>query len=124
MKKPRKIKVKFKHHPSPPTSGCTKPFGLCIIIPINFAEDVTPEEYAEGYGIADCEVVNEQFHMIFNRRAALDDGTIPIENNWNLGEEIARGFGYSEIIIQSGDYNVNFSNYPEFGEVFFNANLN
>lgn len=122
MKKP--IKIKFKHHPSPPTSGCTKPFGLCIIIPIGIKDHVTQEEYDEGYGIAQSEVVNNKFHMIFERRAALDDGTIPIQSDWNLGEEVARAFGYREIIIRSGEYRVDFSNYREFGEAFFTADFN
>jgi hypothetical protein len=121
MKKP--IKVKFKHHPSPPTSGCTKPFGLCIIIPIGLTDNVTQEEYDEGFGIAQSEVVNNKFHMIFERRAALDNGTVPIQDYWNLGEAVARAFGYKEIIIRPGEYRVDSSNYTEFGEAFFDADI-
>ena len=62
--------------------------------------------------------------MIFERRAALDDGTIPIQSDWNLGKEVARAFGYREIIIRSGEYRVDFSNYREFGEAFFTAGFN
>lgn len=121
MKRP--IKVKFKHHPSPPTSGCTKPFGLCIIIPIGLTDSVTPEEYDEGFGIAQCEVEGAKFHMIFERRAALDNGTVPIQDHWDLGKDVARAFGYKEIIIRPGEYRVDFSNYSEFGEAFFDADI-
>lgn len=118
------IRVKFKHHPSPPTSGCTEPFGLCITIPIKTATSVTEGEYKEGFGIANCEVINGQFHMVFERRAALDNGKIPIINDWKLGAEVAKAFGYSEIVIQAGDYDVDFSNHSEFGESFFRASFN
>lgn len=123
MGKPRRVRIKFKHHPIPPTSGCTKPFGLCIIIPINFQDSVTPEEYEEGYGIAICDIVDDQVHMIFERRAALDNGTVPIQNDWNLGEDIAEGFDCTEIVIQEGEYEVDFSTYDEFGEAYFDAEI-
>jgi len=121
MKRP--IKVKFKHHPSPPTGGCTKPFGLCIIIPIGTTDNVTQAEYDEGFGIAQCGVKNGKFHMVFERRAALDDGTVPIQDYWNLGEAVARDFGYKEIIIRPANYHVDFSKYSEFGEALFDADI-
>jgi hypothetical protein len=117
------IKIKFKHHPSPPTSGCTVPFGICIIIPIGLANNVTSEEYNEGFGIALCDIVDGKFHLVFQRRAALDDGTVPIQDYWNLGEEVSKKLGFDEVVVRPGRYNVNFSNYREFGEALFDADF-
>ncbi len=116
MKAP--IKLKFKHD-----SPCTKPFGICIIIPLSVTCDVTPKEYEEGFGIACADVVERKLHLVFMRRAALDDGTIPIPDYWDLGEEVAKALGYKKIIVKPGTYKVNFSNYPQFGEAFFEAEL-
>lgn len=112
------IKLKFKHD-----SPCTKPLGICIIIPIPVTCEVTPKEYEEGFGIACADVVEKKFHLVFKRRAALNDGTIPIPDYWDLGDEVAKALGYKKIIVESGTYKVDFSNYPEFGEAFFDARL-
>jgi hypothetical protein len=117
------IKIKFKHHPSPPTGGCTVPLGICIIIPIGLTDNVTAEEYEDGFGIADCDKVDSKIHLVFKRRAALDDGTIPIQDNWNLGTAVSKKLGYNSVIVRPGRYNVNFSNYREFGEALFDADF-
>lgn len=121
MKRP--IKLKFKHHPSPPTDGCTVLFGICILIPIGLTDRATKKEYEEGFGIAQSEVIKNQFHLIFERRAALDSGMIPIQMDWNLGREVANAFGFEEIIIRKGEYRVDFSKYEEFGECFFDTSF-
>jgi len=101
----------------------TKPFWLGIIIPLVFADNVSSEEYDEGFGTAQCDVKNDKFHMVFRRTSASDDGIVQIKDYWNLGEEVAREFGYKEIIIQHGEYIFDFLNNPEFVETFFDANF-
>lgn len=118
------IKIKFKHHSVPPTKGgCNQPLWLCILIPIKVTDKVTPEEYKEGFGIARADIVEGKFHLVYERRAALDDGTVPIQDNWDLGEEVAKVLGYKKIIVKAGTYKVDFSKYPEFGETYFDADL-
>jgi hypothetical protein len=117
------IKIKFKHHPSPPTGGCTIPFGLCIIIPIPVTDQVSSAESVDGFGIADSDIVSEKVHLVFHRRAALDDGTIPIAADWDLGNDVASALGYRRIVIKKGNYSVDFTNYREFGEAFFDADF-
>lgn len=118
------IKIKFKYHSVPPTKdGCTQPLGLCIIIVIKVTDKVTPEEYKEGFGIARADVIDGKFHLVYERRAALDDGTVPIQDYWDLGEEVSKALGYKKIVVKPGIYKVDFSKYPEFGETFFEADF-
>lgn len=72
-------------------------------IPVGVSNSVTLAEYQDGFGIAQCEVINGKFHMIFERRAALDNGKIPIAENWDLGSQVASAFGYNQIIIKQGE---------------------
>ena len=88
------IKIKFKHHSVPPTKGgCNQPLGLCILIPIKVTDKVTPEEYKEGFGIARADIVEGKFHLVYERRAALDDGTVPIQT-MGFGRRSCQSFGY------------------------------
>jgi hypothetical protein len=64
-----------------------------------------------------------QLHLVFLQETALSDSTIPIPIDFFVGSEASHSLGYDTIIVDQGDYLVNFSNYPQYGEVTFNTRL-
>jgi len=84
---------------------------------------LTADEYAKGYGTATGTIENGQLHLIFDRDAALADGTIPIDQDFFIGSEVSQELGYHTVTISRGTYRVDFSTYTQFGEAWFNAVL-
>jgi len=70
-----------------------------------------------------ADIMEEKFHLIYCRRAALDDGTVPIQDYWDLGKEVANALGYKKIVVKPGTYKVDYSSYPEYGETYFDAEI-
>lgn len=111
-----KPKLKFKWHGS--GSSCETPLGICISIPIGLAETaLTDREIEEGYGTATFQVIDEGLlRMVFDREAALPDGTIRIDFDKELESPLAEALGYRSITLLGGVYQVDFST-ERFGEV-------
>ena len=104
-----KPKLKFKWHGS--GSSCETPLGICLSIPIGLAEAaLTDREIADGYGTATFQVVDEGLlRMVFDREAALPDGTIRIDFDKTLESSLAVALGYESITLLSGVYRVDWS---------------
>lgn len=62
-------------------------------------------------------------HFIFLLETALSDSTIPIPINFFVGSLASQSLGYDSIIVMQGVYHVNFTNYPQYGEVTFDTRL-
>jgi hypothetical protein len=110
-----KIKLKFKHHGS--GMHCDTPLGICLVINFRLAtEPLTEEEVADGYGTADFVVEGDSLRMVFDREAALPDGTIRIDYDKALDPEVSRSFGYESITLKTGVYWVDWSR-ERYGEL-------
>ena len=62
--------------------------------------------------------------FVFNQTTALEDGTIPVEDDYTFRPEVAKLFGYTKITIQKGTYTVHPSSTSDFGEVVFQCYFN
>ncbi|MEI8202393.1 MAG: hypothetical protein WCH34_05240 [Bacteroidota bacterium] len=93
-----------------PPCPCDVPFGVYVNFPFEPSNvPLTPTEFNAGYGKAMINIDNQnKVHLIFDRRAALDDNSIPISVDFFIGSAVSNALGYDSIIIQQGTYNVNF----------------
>ena len=116
--KVEKPKLKFKHSAGPThCMNCHCPLGICI--QINFKmSPITTEETNDGYGYVSASIVKGKLNVIFENPAALEDGTIPIEEDWVLSPEFAKYLGLNSITVKGGVYKVDFSRNQNFGEIF------
>ncbi|HEX6184195.1 MAG TPA: hypothetical protein VFZ44_09985 [Pyrinomonadaceae bacterium] len=120
----RPIKILFKWHgmigPGGGGGGCDTPLGICFVIGLSNANSpLRRAEIAEGYGIALTRVKGNRLYMVFNREAALRDGTIRVSRDVTLAPEVSRSLGYERITIKAGTYKVNPAVRP-FGETWMN----
>lgn len=77
-----------------------------------------------GYGNAIVKIDSlNRLHFEFLQETALSDSTIPIPVDFFVGSEASNSLGYDSIIVLQGVYQVNFSNFPQYGEVTFNTRL-
>jgi hypothetical protein len=118
------IKILFKWSgiigPGGGGGGCNTPLGICITRGFSVANSpLRREEIAEGYGIALSRVTENRLYLVFNREAALRDGTIRISRDMPLEPEVSRGLGYERITLKAGTYKVDMSVKP-FGEAWMN----
>lgn len=112
-----KPKVKFAHSAGRNCGQCLCPFGICILITIGI-EEITPDEARTGlYGYVTAQVKDGKLNFIFENRAALDDGTTPFDADMVLAPNTCKALGFNSITIKAGNYKVDYSRFPKFGEV-------
>lgn len=115
-----KPKVKFKHGGCQGASGCDCPLGICISWRFLLdGSQLTQSEREAGIGQPTVSIENGKLHMIFDCEASLEDGTIPIDNDFFIGDNVSNFFEYQSIVIVRGIYHVDFTKHREFGEVYF-----
>ncbi|NVO30745.1 hypothetical protein [Hymenobacter lapidiphilus] len=103
--------------------GCNSPLGICISAPIgsrsaNFSSDPSLNQLSleEDTGLVRMRMEGSKMHIIFEKDAALPDGTVPIDRdllfeNWKNGKSA---------VVKAGKYKANFKNYKH-GEIWANA---
>ncbi len=115
---------KFKHHGQfgsscDDGSACGNCVGVCFIITWKKkTKSLTNAEFASGFGEAEIEIINNKLHVIFGRSADNDSGYVTVSENYSIGSEVSMELGYSDVEVQLGSYEIDYSNY-EYGEVFF-----
>lgn len=122
-------RLKFKHGGCKPACPCILPLGICIEVPFVHLDNIdvllTPLEVSEGFGKAEVNLLNDStLHLVYHNNAAISDGTVPIDDDFFIGTEISNLFGKDSIIIKERSYQVNFDNYPTFGETYFDVITN
>lgn len=101
--------------------SCIIHYAACLSYQFVPATSVSPEEFNDGYGIAIISINNQnKVNLVFHRRI---DSPLPIPYNFFIGSQVSHALGYDSVIIQQGSYNVDFSNYPQYGECTFNTKL-
>ena len=121
-----RIKFYLKHH-GKPGSGCSEPLGICIIIGFEKLTEypLTQKEIEFGYGTGSVFMENGKLMMAYDQITDIGDGTIPIIEDFSIGQYVAEKFGYKDIIIRKDNYVVNYDKkekYP-YGYSFFNVDL-
>lgn len=143
LKPKKKVKVKFRHG----GNQCQYPLGVCILITVGYGDDyggdelgdefyeddferyISEEEKKDDIGMTVVEIIDNKLHIEFFRPAALEDGTVPIEDDTVLDPALTEFLGYKSIKLKGGNYSVeniggkkgknNF-----FGEIFIDCELN
>ena len=105
--------------------GCDGDRGTCIIIHGRMVDDdFNVKDLGDGMGLAEIEVVDGQlkFNILF------DTSKDPFQRNFNvikdirLDKEVCEYLGYQTVIIEAGEYGVDFSRF-EYGSVLLNVQL-
>jgi hypothetical protein len=102
--------------------GCAYPGGICYRsppFPVDPWFELSAELREQGYGRAEAEVIDErQLRLVFHDEARTEKGTLPVDQEFDLGPEAAKVLGYSSVIVLPGEYEVTPVEGSELGEAY------